>query len=84
MEYDTHVEQVTVEVTDDDHGNLVAVVNGGNYTTPEFRNTYTTQGTYVVLAAKKAGSALGDRTFTFELLDKTANKTYTTAPAVQG
>ena len=60
---------MTVVVSDNGSGKLVAVVDDGHYATPEFSNSYDTEDTSVTLDAKKVGSNLGDRTFEFELLD---------------
>ncbi|MDO5119664.1 MAG: FctA domain-containing protein, partial [Coriobacteriales bacterium] len=52
--YDTHVETVTVVVTDDTNGHLVVTYNGNtSFTTPEFENSYSATGT-APLEAKKA------------------------------
>ena len=82
--YDTHVETVTVKVTDNGKGALVVTYNGDpSFTTAEFNNTYGASGS-AQLNAKKTGANLGDRTFQFELLNDKDEVIQTSAAVKQG
>ena len=68
--YDSKTFEVTVDVTDNGQGQLVA---SPNYVTPaEFSNSYQAAATSLVVKASKklAGATLAADQFTFELVDK--------------
>ena len=68
--YDSKTFEVTVDVTDNGQGQLVA---SPNYVTPaEFSNSYQATATSLVVKASKklAGATLSADQFTFELVDK--------------
>ena len=67
--YDDQDKTITIEVVDDGEGNLVAKEGDTLVKTAAFTNTYNANGTAQLSATKKANKNLGNRTFTFELLD---------------
>lgn len=79
---DIHRYQITVIVTDDGNGNLVAevkvdgaTINGGMESAVVFNNFYTVDPTDIVIEAEKHlnGAELKGNDFTFELYDKDGN-----------
>ena len=68
IEYDTHVETVTIVVENNKKGDLEVTYNGNKtFTTPAFTNTYTANGSAQLSAKKASNSLLEDNVFTFEL-----------------
>lgn len=73
IEYDSHALNITVNVTDNGLGELVAEMNYFGYI--EFTNKYTPDGIPVQLEAEKilSGKALSGGEFSFELRDESGN-----------
>ncbi len=76
IEYDTNVYMVTVTVTDDGQGSLVATdeyryLNGGAAQGLDFTNTYTAKPSKISVSGDKTltGKTLGDGMFEFQLKD---------------
>ncbi|MBR0154014.1 MAG: hypothetical protein IJM26_09540, partial [Lachnospiraceae bacterium] len=81
--YDTQTITVTVTVTDDLKGNLVAEISYSQ--TDGFTNTYEAEGEYTPSVTKAlTGKALEEGQFTFELYDSEGNKLQTKTNAVSG
>ena len=77
--YDSKTFEVTVDVTDNGQGQLVA---SPNYVTPaEFSNSYQATATSLVVKASKklSGATLAADQFTFELVDKATGQVVATA-----
>ena len=77
--YDSKTFEVTVDVTDNGQGQLVA---SPTYVTPaEFSNSYQATATSLVVKASKklSGATLAADQFTFELVDKTTGQVVATA-----
>lgn len=86
MTYDETVYTATVEVTDDQNGNLIYTVTytkDGEVAAPVFHNTYdaSTNDTFASIKATKelTGKTLAADEFTFELVDKTTGEVVQTA-----
>ena len=76
--YDTATHEVTVNVTDNGQGQLVATVTGNN---PTFTNTYKAATTTATITATKVlnGKALEADKYEFELKEKESDKVVATA-----